>query len=157
MPNDKQLGISASTSGSQGAGMRAMLRKIDNKSGVKGYKVGWPASAKYPGGTDVATVALAHEFGVPQNKLPERPFFRAANRNFARILGRLILKHARNGSIDREGTKRIAETHVRLVKKSILLLQNPPLKAATIARKKSSNPLIDKGLLRRSVSYGFIR
>ncbi len=155
---NKKTGLTVNSSGSRGKNLEAKLKALRRVDTVKGYKVGWPTSAKYPDGAPVANVALWQEFGVPENNLPERPFFRNANRQFSRIAGRLILKLSRDGVINRKSTLELSQVHVRLVQSSILFLKNPPLAATTVlARKDSSdNPLVDTGLLRRTVTSGLI-
>jgi len=152
-----QLNLNVKTTGSQGANLKKLLASIKVEE-VRGYKVGWPESARYQkkgeGTTTpptVAEVALWQEFGVPENNLPERPFFRNANRMFVRIVAGLIKKFAENGTIGKSGTKRLADVHVRLVQSSIDILKSPPLKS------RVGNPLVDTGLLRRTVSHELIK
>jgi hypothetical protein len=147
----QQQTLTVKQSGTQGSGMKAKLAQIKIMDNVKGYKVGWPATATYPDGALVAEVALYQEFGVPENNLPERPFFRTANRHFARNANRWIVKLAKNGVIDRRATLSLGSMHVRLVQSSIDLLKNPPLKVRV-----GGNPLVDTGVLRNNVQRELI-
>ena len=133
--------------------MEALLKDIHAAEGVKGYKVGWPAEAKYPDGTPVVKVALWNEFGVPENGLPERPFFRNANIIFSRMAPRIIKSAADGGVLTESGNERVAQAHVSVVQSSIRELRDPENAESTKAQKGSSNPLIDTGLMRRTVTY----
>lgn len=147
------MSLKVKRSGTQGSGLKKLIAGIDLSKGVKGYKVGWPASATYPDGQEVAAVALWNEFGVPENNLPERPFFRQANKKFSGQAAKLIRKFAENGKITKRGNEKLAQRHVSMVKMQIRDLKEPPNTPETIAAKGSSNPLIDTGLMRRTVDY----
>ena len=58
--------------------IRDSIRKGLSAHGVTRVTVGFYKSAKYPDGTQVATVAAWNEFGA--KGIPERPFFRTALR-----------------------------------------------------------------------------
>jgi len=140
--------------------MEEMLRRVRVMEDHRGYKVGWPADATYQDGQVVAKVALANEFGVTDEfgdqVVPERPFFRLANLEFKSKAGSLLtqLIRASDGVVDRKATRRMGMFHVNLVQNSIRDLKEPPNAPSTIARKGGkSNPLIDTGLMRRSVNY----
>lgn len=117
-------------------------------------KVGFFSNAKYQNGIFVASVAYWHNYGKGNN--PPRPFFNKAiskNRNkwfsilkneFTKQDSKIELKKAFNV---------LGNVMVGDIKKSITELKTPPLHPLTIARKKSSNPLIDTGHLRNSVTY----
>ena len=121
---------------------------------VKGnLQVGFFESAKYPNGIQVASVAFFNEFGTL--KIPMRPFFRnAINDNtkkwFASLQQLIAYDNAR--ALDRVG-----EIVRSDIVNSITNLRTPPNSEATIKRKGSSNPLIDTGLLRRSVTYKVVK
>lgn len=145
--------VTVRKSGTQGQGMTALLKDIKTDKGVRGYKVGWPAEAKYPDGTPVVNVALWNEFGVPENGLPERPFFRNANQQFKLMAPRIIKSAAENGRLTASGNEHVAQAHVSMVQSSIRDIQDPPNTASTVSQKGSSNPLIDTGLMRRTLTY----
>lgn len=158
MASKDPISLNIKQGGTHGKGIAAKLKTLRNNSDVKGYKIGWPADATYPDGTPVAEVALYNEFGTPDatNPIPERPFFRRANRHFSRIAGRLITKFVKDGQITRSSTHKLAQAHQRLVQESIVILQSPPNAEATVAQKGSSNPLIDTGLMRRTINHELI-
>lgn len=121
---------------------------------VKGkLEVGFFQTAKYPNGMQVAQVARFNEFGT--SKIPMRPFFRnAINKNtkkwFASLQQLLAIDNGK--ALDKVGE--IARGDVV---QSITTFNTPPNAKSTIKAKKSSNPLIDTGLMRRSVTYKVIK
>lgn len=141
--------------------MAAVLQEIATRLGPGGaIKVGFLKGATYPATADdpdkaglpVATVAFWNEFGTV--KAPARPFFRnyiaqhsdewpdqlaaalkASNYDTAQAFGIM-------GTIIKDG-----------IVKSILDTNSPPLSPVTIRRKGFSKPLIDTGVMQRSVDY----
>lgn len=106
-------------------------------------------------GTTVAEYAFFNEIGT--KNIPARPFIASTSdnkgiewdglirRGFKRVLaGNLPIEHFFVG---------IGQRVVGDIKKTITNLSNPPNKPSTIARKKSSNPLIDTGLMRQLVAF----
>jgi len=131
-------------------------------------RVGWFASAKYETGTPVAMVAAAHEFGVPQNGLPPRPFMRptiAENRDRWLKYFAQQVRHIFEG----ESTVEIALNQVGLnmagkIKQAISKVTQPPLKTATVKAKMRkrktaktpgnlTKPLVDTGLMISTVTH----
>lgn len=129
------------------------LKEIDNilKNSKTSLEVGFFDSAKYPNGEYVAKVAKYNEFGTI--KIPMRPFFRnaIANNNtkwFSNLKSLLLQKNDIKKSLEIVG--QIARGDIV---KSINQTTTPPNAQSTIKAKKSSHPLIDTGIMRRSVSY----
>lgn len=148
--------------------VRSDMRKLDNSY----TKVGFPAEADVGSPTkkgshkpasdisEIAEIAIKNEFGVSEGgrwKIPPRPFFRNAidtnraafnsfrNRQYENTLAGLI-------DVD-QAIGNIGEWLAAKVKRSIVRLRTPPNAPATIARKGSSNPLIDTGQMRQSVTH----
>lgn len=123
------------------------------KGHVKGVETGFYADATYDDGTPVAGVAAAHEFG--DGNLPERPFFRLANEGIkGKAVGMLRAQiDPKVMAVDKTIAARLGAMHAGEVKRSITALKSPALDPSTIARKGSSNPLIDTGVMRSSVTY----
>ena len=121
------------------------------KDAPHGYDVGFFPGAAYDDGTPVVEVAFKNEFG--QGNIPERPFFRRANKVMERSLAGLVKKAAKDGMITDGTVKKIASAHQGAVQESIIDLKDPPNSAQTIAMKGSSNPLVDTGLLGSSVTF----
>jgi len=143
-------------SGTRGTGMERLLRDIRVAQGVKGYKVGWPEDATYPDGKSVAEVAIGNEFGIPEKHIPARPFFRMGNANFKKEGAKFLLKRLKgnkSGTVTARINSQLAQFHVNTVQKSIHDLKEPPNSPTTIEMKGSDDPLIDTGLMVRSLNY----
>lgn len=128
------------------------LVKVDPS--VKGYNVGFFKDSTYDDGTPIAKVAAWNEFGTKH--IPERPFFRIANKKFEHEATKLIKKeltHTDNYVIDKERMAKIADIHVGKIQAEIIDLREPPNKPETIkAKRGKANPLIDTGDMRKAVS-----
>lgn len=131
----------------------AKVLRNAGKGGIRSIDVGVFASAKYPDGTPVAAVAAWNEFGT--STIPERPAIRNANIENEDNLVRLIKK-----TVDPEKmviTKRIGgligANHQGATQQSIVKLRDPANAPATIKAKKSSNPLIDTGFYKNSITF----
>ncbi len=102
-----------------------------------------------------ALIAVVNEFGSYAAGVPERPFFRLANERIKRGLrGRVRAEvRAAGGAMTVVGAERIGEWAAGLVSRSAVWLKTPPNAPSTIRKKGSSNPLVDYGLLVRSVQH----
>lgn len=117
----------------------------------KKLKVGIFESAKYDDGTPVAQVAFWQEFGTA--KIPMRPFMRNAIAKNTRKWGDSV-KTALIGTNDSEkALKMLGEIMRGDIVLSLTNLNTPPNAPSTIKQKGSSNPLIDTGLLRNSITW----
>lgn len=123
------------------------------KGGISSVDVGVFASAKYPDGTQVAAVAAFNEFGTVT--IPERSAIRIANKENEDNLIRLIKK-----TVDPKKmviTKRIGgligANHQGAIQTSIVSLRDPANAPSTKRAKKSSNPLIDTGFYKNSITF----
>ena len=129
------------------------LKKL-KKSRVKvGFPKGFNA---YPDGTPVALVASVHEFGSPSKNIPSRPFFRTTlfvNKNYKDLRFKTFAQIARGKITPSVGLGRLGDVVKNDIVESIVAIQAPTLKAETIKKKKSSNPLVDTGHLKQSVTY----
>ena len=101
--------------------------------------------------------ASANEFGTRNGHIPERSFIRSAvdenesqiNQRADRVYRRII-----DGKLKkREGLGQMGEFIQSLVTRKITTLRHPENKESTIARKGSSNPLIDSNRLRSSIRW----
>jgi len=106
-------------------------------------------------GQSIAAIAAYNEFGT--DRIPERSFMRSTfDEQHSKIKGiinkqySLILKGHKTvkGSLGL-----IGEYMEGRIKKKITDLKTPPNAPITIARKGSSNPLIDTGRMRASVRH----
>ena len=102
-----------------------------------------------------AYVAAIHEFGAPDAGIPERPFFRQSVAIMEDELPDVLA-----GVIDPE-TMEVGQREGNLVgayaadvvQQRIVDLQEPPNSELTQEIKGSSNPLIDTGHMRQSVTW----
>lgn len=133
--------------------MKKMNVVLNEKLNLKktNLEIGFFKTAKYTNGVHVAQVARIQEFGTL--KIPARPFFRRAIiSNMNKWIN--FYKVDFTKSNDNEITlNKIGELARGDIVKSIDALNNPPNAKSTIKQKNSSKPLVDTGLLRRSVTY----
>lgn len=135
-----------------GEKLKAVFQKA-GKGGISSVDIGVFASAKYPDGTPVAAVAAWNEFGTAT--IPERPAIRIANKENEKTLLNLIKK-----TVDPETmviTPRIGgligANHQGATQQSIVKLSDPANAPRTIKAKKSSNPLVDTGFYKNSITF----
>lgn len=122
---------------------------------VVGFPIGSEGAAtQYPDGTPVIDVAVYNEFGT--SNIPERPFLRTGSREFVEESGELFkkaVKRVNAGGDFKQETEKIGLKAMVAVQTKITNISSPGNAESTIKRKKSSNPLVDTGLLRQSVTY----
>ena len=126
-------------------------REITKFMGKERLEIGFFETAKYPSGEYVAQVARYNEFGTLN--IPMRPFFRnAINKNIKKWYA--TLQNAINqNATPSKALSIVGEVARADIIQSITDLRTPPNAESTIKQKKSTNPLIDTGLMRRSVTY----
>ncbi len=135
-----------------------------------GFAHEFGATIKHPGGTSYIIQeggkALFVKEGTPGIKgvtkphdivIPERSFIRSTLReNKKKILDfkvKLAAKILKGEMSTEKALGLIGQFVADLIKRKIVSLRSPPNKAATIRKKKSSNPLIDTGQLKNSITY----
>jgi hypothetical protein len=136
----------------------AIQKVYNDMSGASGTKcaVGFPAEKQnaYPDGKSVASVAARNNYGIG---VPQRDFMGLALPEIQRhtkeimssLKGRGVLTVKQYEAVmNAAGTKAEAD-----IKKAIVDLTDPPNAPATIAKKGSSNPLIDTGHMVQSVTH----
>lgn len=121
-------------------------------------KVGLPRGAgEYPDGTSVILVGIIHEFGAPGAGIPMRSFLRAGIAEAdaeIRSLIRKVAKAALDGRIQEiQALELLGTRAVSIVQRKIVSGPFEPNDPRTIARKGSSSPLQDTGLLKQSITY----
>lgn len=105
----------------------------------------------------LAGIAATHEFGSPKMKIPERSFIRAwVDSNIRTIQKRMENLYGK--IIDDKiapimALKTMGVFATGGIKSQIRKTTSPALSSRTIARKGSSQPLIDTGIMRSSVRY----
>ena len=112
-------------------------------------RVGVLENATYPDGTPVAMVAFWNEYGTRTS--PVRAFFRTTvseqKKNWVLSVQNLMKMHD-----DPKRVMGLIGVHMQeQIVQSINTWSDPPNSAYTIAKKGSSKPLIETGLLMRSI------
>lgn len=126
-------------------------KEILKANGKENLEIGFFESARYPNGTLVAKVARYQEFGTL--RIPMRPFFRNAIQNNTKKWFSTMQQGLKQGKDLKDALSvagAIASSDISL---SITQTNTPPNAQSTIKAKGSTNPLIDTGLMRRSVTY----
>lgn len=143
--------MSANVTFDGGSEYDRLIANAKKSAKAKGYDVGFYESSRYQDGTSVVTVAADHEFGIG---VPERAFFRQANREVRKDLIKILKRHLQGGGVlDLRVVGVLAETHKGSIQESITRISSPPNSPQTIERKGSSNPLIDTGFMRSSATW----
>ena len=124
----------------------------------RSVQVGFFSTAKYPDGTQVASVAAWQEFGTElrgREHIPERPFFRQAIKGAEEPILEVMKASIdpKTMVLDSKTAGLVGETMKGRVQESIVKLDDPPNALSTIDAKGSSNPLVDTGVLRNSVTW----
>lgn len=105
----------------------------------------------------LAGIAAVHEFGSPKNNIPERSFIRAwVDSNIKPIqvkMERLYGQIIDNKIEPLMALKTMGVYATGGIKSQVRKTTSPALSPKTIARKGSSQPLIDTGIMRASVRY----
>ena len=104
-----------------------------------------------------AEIAFINEFGTNDGHIPERPFMRGWFDSHRKQIEKVAEKFYKQ-VVDEKMTadmalKRLGEWYTGELKKSITNLKTPPNAPVTIRLKGSSNPLIDTGQMRNSVTH----
>nr|WP_282562108.1 hypothetical protein [Providencia stuartii] len=140
-----------------GAGLKALEARI-RAIGQKKVVVGVPAATngKRDDGLSNATIAAAHEFGVPGH-IPERSFLLSTLRENKGKATKLLIREIMTDISQEDYSGRslaiVGEKLAGEVKRKIQTGISPALDLKTIKRKGSSKPLIDTGNLIQSITY----
>lgn len=138
-------------------GLRALMKRMQDPHHT--VLVGVPAGAKEQDGTTIADVAITNEFGSPENNIPERPVLRqgarramkkGASLNAAGLRAVIEGKKTLEQVVNLLGVAAVGVIKREFVSPSPAFAPNAP---ATIARKKSSRPLVDTGQYRQSITH----
>lgn len=134
-------------------GVQALLERVKTPGTVD---VGIIDAGDHPSGDiTVAGIGFAHEFGTAT--LPERSFIRATIQKEKKAIVALqkkLMKQITAGEMKIEqALGLIGEFVADKIRQRIVSLKSPPNTPETIAKKGSSNPLIDTGQLKNSITY----
>ena len=135
---------------SAGEKILAQLEKLGGAAIAAGVEEG----RSYPDGTPVSEVALYNEYGT--STAPARPFLSQAWENCEEqvrsLCGQLAADIADGGDAG-SGLEEVGEALKTAIQAEILSGDFEPNAPATIARKGSSQPLVDTGELLDSITY----
>lgn len=154
-------GITASLKG--GEALERHLKHIHEQLGPGAtVNVGFLADATYPADAaskgaplKVAQVAFWNEFGT--KRAPPRPFIRDMIESKSPRWGNALGLQLRATDYDAEAAMlRMGEGIQGQMVKSIVDFKDPPNAPYTVARKGFNKPLIDSGVMQRSVDYQVI-
>lgn len=124
-------------------------------------KVGFPegteaVTVSYPSGTRVVDAAVGNEYGT--DNVPARPFMGLSSADINNQCAPILEQSA--AALNNNNTQQYDQlldtagsVAAGIVKQQITDLRSPPNAQSTIERKGSSNPLIDTGLMRQTVTY----
>lgn len=127
-------------------------------------KVGFFDTAVYEDGTSVASVAIQNEFGVPQKRIPPRPFMRPAKDNNSAKWKKTFLAGMKQGDA-KHAFNLVGMAAQGDIKEAIKEVTRPALATSTVeARLKGkkqgkavaltiAKPLVDSGYMLTSVEY----
>ncbi|MED4551218.1 hypothetical protein P9305_00705 [Lysinibacillus capsici] len=132
------------------------LKKYDIEVGIFGSS-----------GAEYVMIAEVQEFGITIRKergsivIPERSFLRSTfddkNNEWFKFM-RKQMEHVINGRINAQMLcERLGAKMVGDIQEKLTDINSPPNAPATIAKKGSSNPLIDTGGLRQRITYKVVR
>lgn len=114
--------------------------------------VGFLAKARYPNGLHVAQDAFWQEFGT--KNMPARPAMQNAVAEHSAGWAGAMAKIAKAQNYDSKRTLALMGEGIKgQIQSSIQALVDPPLAESTVKAKGFDKPLIDSGLMVRSVDY----
>jgi hypothetical protein len=138
--------------------LKSQIERVGNMHARVGIFSDKGGSADHDGST-ILEIAAVHEFGSPKNNIPERSFIRSTFDKKEKELTRVVaglsnkvmeMKMSFEKAYDILGTWGAGQVKASVQSGPHL---PPPLKPATIARKKSTRPLIDTGRMIGAVTH----
>ena len=151
--------MTAKVSVSGGQGVNTALRKLASRlaDGNKAF-VGVQSSAgNSEDGFPLAPLAAIQHYGSADGKIPPRPFLDVAIEQNQKTYSKIMSSMAGDvASGEVPATKVLDIVGLRAVgdvQEYMTNLRTPPNAASTIQAKGSSNPLIDTGNLRQSITH----
>ena len=128
-----------------------MLKELGDLEVRVGFQHG---KATEEDGTDICDIAAWNELGTEH--IPSRPFIRQSVDNNEDKINSVLHTRVRaltKGESAEDALKKIGVFQKRLMQSEIKSGDFVPNSEATIRKKKSSQPLIDTGRMRKSVDY----
>ena len=134
-------------------GIEAVLKRVKIPGTVDAGII--DAGKHSSGDITVAGIGFAHEYGTAT--LPERSFMRSTIQKKKKdiiALQKKLLKQIVTGKIKVEaGLGLLGEFMADAISQKIVSISSPPNTPETIAAKGSSNPLIDTGQMKNSITF----
>ncbi len=135
-----------------------LKRYRNNKQLAVGYPIGTDGvSTKYPDGTPVLLVAAANNFGAPSRGIPARDFMDQGGVRALEKTGPIaaeLVKQLNAGDITIDQLlETLGPVAVAEFQQTIIDISDPPNAPSTVEEKKSSNPLVDTGLMNQSLTH----
>ena len=136
-------------------GLRAFAQRLQRDlDRAPTLRVGFLDGATYPDGTSVASVAAFNEYGDPARGRPPRPFMRQTIEREREGWGKTLAAGLRMNDYNAAaGLGVLGEDIAGAIRETISQFDSPPLALSTIARKGFAKPLVDTGMMLRSVSW----
>lgn len=135
-----------------------------NRAKKLSVRVGLPvekaSAAIYDNGMTVSRLGAIHEFGSPENSIPQRSFLRATlvkkEKEMKEFIAGQYKKILEKGLDAKKAASQIGVTFSNFVQDAFStggFGEWEKNKAATIRKKKSNMPLVDGGTLRKSITF----
>ena len=156
------MGISAEisvTRVTKGEGVPGLKKRTLPGSVKVGLLSGLGEHPNSDDGQTMAEIAMFQEFGT--RHIPERPFLRTTiqeRKSEYLAIMKSLLKRIMNGDMTVSDARKVLGLKAMAdVQNKIVEISSPQNAEATIRKKNSSNPLIDTGAMKQSVSWDVVK
>lgn len=142
---------------SGGSGARALARRTKKGKGIVKVGIIDPKNRTDDSDLNTAEIGFVHEFGSKDGAIPERSFIRSTLSEEQKDIGALTKRLYRailRGRMDSKKALGLLGADVAdKISQKIVAIRSPANSPETIARKRSSNPLVDTGQLKNSITW----
>lgn len=149
------MSFSSKIKTTNGKGIKDLLKKV-KKPGTVAVGIIDPG-LHGDGPFNTAEIGYVHEFGSSDGRVPERSFIRSTlkvdRKEIISLSKRLLKKIINNEMTLEKGLGLLGLDVSDKISQRIVEIRTPPNKPNTIARKGSSNPLVDTGQLKNSITH----
>lgn len=111
-------------------------------------------------GYTVAQIGAINEYGSDGERIPERSFIRSTLGENQKTYKKHLIKALRrimSGATGRQFMGRLGQLVQNDIQNKIVSLRTPPNAESTIAKKKTTNPLVDTGQLVNSIKWKYLK
>lgn len=138
-----------------GKGIKTLLERVGKPGTVE---VGIIDPGMHGDGPfNTAEIGFVHEFGSSDGRIPERSFIRStlkSDRKDIIKLTKALLKKVLSGAMPlNQALGLMGIDAADRISQKIVEIRTPPNSPQTIAKKGSSNPLVDTGQLKNSITH----